>query len=125
MIFTILVNAAPSQQGSVTAYHFSQTVLAKGHRISRIFFYRDGILNANAFISPPFDEFNMVKAWQALASKNNLELMVCVTAAVKRGVVDEEEGEQKRGNLAEGFKITGLGQLMEGIIHCDRFITFN
>jgi tRNA 2-thiouridine synthesizing protein D len=127
--FAILVNAAPySQQGSLTAYHFSRAVLNKGHRIHRIFFYRDGVLNANSFISPPSDEFNLVTAWQELAEKEGVELMVCVTAALRRGVIDSVEAKQRdggAGNLARGFKLTGLGQLMEAVLITDRFVVFN
>jgi tRNA 2-thiouridine synthesizing protein D len=141
LIFTVLVNASPSQQGSLTAYHFSKAVLRKKHRILRIFFYRDGVLNANAFNSPPSDEFNITRAWQELATEHGIELTVCVAAAIRRGVLDEHElksndiasldvipanaGIQRISNLAPGFKITGLGQLIDGIINCDRFITFN
>lgn len=128
MIFTILVNSSPAQQGSLTAYRFSQTVLTKGHRLLRVFFYRDAVFNANAFISPPQDEFNLVTAWQELTQKNNVELMVCVTAALRRGLLDDVEAKEQQkyhGNLASGFKVTGLGQLIEGIIKCDRFIVFN
>jgi tRNA 2-thiouridine synthesizing protein D len=134
MNFTILINASPSQQGSTTAYNFSKAVLAKGYRILRIFFYRDGVLNANAFNSPPSDEFNIVQAWQELATEHGVELNVCVAAALRRGVLDEQEvsdvipaqaGIQQVSNLAHGFKITGLGQLIEAMINSDRFITFN
>lgn len=118
MNFIILVNAAPySQQGSNSAYQFSKALLAKGQRILRVFFYRDGVLNANTFISPPADEFNIVKAWQELAEKHGVELVVCVAAAMRRGLLDE--------HIAPGFKITGLGQLIDGMMNADRLVVFN
>jgi tRNA 2-thiouridine synthesizing protein D len=122
MNFTVLVNSPPfSRLGSNTAFQFCNAVLSKGHHIHRVFFYCDGVLNANNFISPPQDESNLVTDWQSLSKQSGVELMVCVAAASRRGVVDEGQGK----NLAPEFKISGLGQLIESIIQSDRFITFN
>lgn len=129
MNFTILVNAAPySQQGSYSAYQFSKAALIKGHKINKIFFYRDGVLNANQFITPPQDEFNLVAAWQELAAQQPIELVVCIAAALRRGLLDATEAEryEKNGhNLASGFKLAGLGQLIEAINNSDRLVIFN
>ena len=62
-----------------------------------------------------------------LAEENKLDLVVCVAAAQRRGIVDE--GEAKRNgkdatNLAPGFRISGLGQLIEAGIQSDRLVTF-
>lgn len=122
MNFTVLVNAPPfSRLGSNTAYQFCKAILSKGHHIHRVFFYADGVLNANHFISPPQDEFNLITAWQSLVKQSGVELIVCVAAASRRGVIDEVHGK----NLAPEFKISGLGQLIESIIQSDRFISFN
>lgn len=129
MNFAILVNAAPySQQSSLTAYHFCSAVLAQGHRLPRIFFYQDGVLNGNSFISPPQDEFNLVQAWQQLAEQYGVELSICISAALRRGLLDTTEAERYQhsgANLATKFTLTGLGQLVEAMIHADRFLVFN
>jgi tRNA 2-thiouridine synthesizing protein D len=39
-----------------------------------------------------------------------------VAAALRRGI--------KEDNLAQGFRISGLGQLVESGIKCDRLVTF-
>lgn len=129
MKFTILVNAPPfSKQGAASAYEFSKAVLAQGHSIVTLFFYRDGVQNANQFIQPPQDETNLAKQWQILGEQHHLNLIVCVTSAARRGVIDNIDAKQLElpaGNLASGFKLGGLGQLMDSIINSDRFIAFD
>lgn len=117
MKFTILVNTAPfSQQAAHTAYQFCKAVLEKNHHITRIFFYQDGVYNANKFLTAPMNETNLVNLWQALAMQYQVELVLCVSSATRRGITEE--------TVAESFKISGLGQLMDAIIHSDRFISF-
>lgn len=128
MDFTILVTAAPTQQGAATAYQFSKAVLKQNHRIKRIFFYGDGIHNGNAFITPPQDEINIVTLWQQLAAEHSIELVICVSAALRRGLIDQTEAQRydkAAANIADGFKISGLGQLIEGITQTERFIAFH
>lgn len=128
MIFSILVNEGPYQhQASDTAFNFARAVLAKGHTIFRVFFYHDGVNNGTRLTTPPQDDRNVVARWSKLAQESELDLVVCVAAAQRRGIVDE--GEAKRNgkdatNLAPGFRISGLGQLIEAGIQSDRLVTF-
>ncbi len=128
MNFAILVNAAPfAQFGANSAYQFCKAALTKGHKIVRIFFYGEGIYNGNDFCCVPQDESNLVNSWQHLAQEHGVELVICVTAALRRGLLDSVEAEQQKklSNLAVGFTISGLGQLMDAISKADRFIEFN
>jgi tRNA 2-thiouridine synthesizing protein D len=128
MKFAILVNEGPyTHQASDTAFQFAKAVLAKGHEIFRIFFYHDGVNNATRLTTPPQDDRNIVNRWSKLAEEHNLDMVVCVAAAQRRGIVDE--GEMKRNgkdatNLASGFRISGLGQLVEAGIQADRIVVF-
>jgi len=128
MKFAIQVNEGPyTHQASDTAYQFAKAVLAKGHEIFRIFFYHDGVNNATRLTTPPQDDRNIVNRWSKLAEEHKLDMVVCVAAAQRRGIVDE--GEAKRNgkdatNLAPGFRISGLGQLVEAGIQSDRLVTF-
>lgn len=115
--FTLLINSSPYSPGTNTAYQFAIASLAKGHKLLRIFFYREGVCNGNSFIHPPQDEVSRVSLWQELAAQHGIELIICVAAAERRGVTEE--------NLAPGFKISGLGQLVEAAIDADRFLVFN
>jgi len=126
--YAIFVKAAPfSHQGASTAYLFCKAALQKGHTINRVFFYGDGALNGNAFIAPPQDETNLVTHWQQLTKQYGVELIICVAAALRRGVLDITEAERYEktaANLATGFTISGLGQLIEASINAERFIIF-
>ncbi|MBC6413713.1 MAG: sulfurtransferase complex subunit TusD [Chromatiales bacterium] len=128
MKFSILINEGPyTHQASDTAYQFIKAALAKGHEIFRVFFYHDGVYNGTRLSVPPQDDRNISQRWSELADKHQLDLVLCVAAAQRRGVLDE--GEAKRGgkdtdNIAPGFRISGLGQLIEAGIKADRLITF-
>jgi len=128
MIFSLAVYAAPySSQASYSAYQFAVALLNQGHNLHRVFFYQDGVHNSTNLAAPPQDEFNLQRAWQHLANSHNLDLVVCIAAALRRGILDD--GEAKRynkpsHNLAEGFSISGLGQLVEAAAVSDRLISF-
>jgi len=128
MKFGILVTEGPYQhQASDTALQFCRAALEKGHEIMRVFFYNDGVNNATRYTTPPQDDRNVVDSWSALAKDHNIDLVVCVAAAQRRGIVDEGEAQRngKDGNnIADGFRISGLGQLVEAGIQCDRVVTF-
>ena len=128
MKFSIVVNEGPyTHQASDSAYQFTKAVLAKGHDVFRVFFYHDGVNNATRLTTPPQDDRNIVTRWSKLAQGSELDMVVCVAAAQRRGIVDE--GEAKRNgkdatNLAPGFRISGLGQLIEAGIQADRIVVF-
>jgi len=128
MKFGILVNEGPyTHQASDSAYQFTKAALAKGHEIYRVFFYHDGVNNGTRLTVPPQDDRNIQKRWTELAEKHKLDLVLCIAAAQRRGLLDE--GEAKRNgkdanNIAPGFRISGLGQLIEAGIQADRLVTF-
>jgi tRNA 2-thiouridine synthesizing protein D len=130
MKFGILVNEGPyTHQASDTAYRFAKAVLEKGHSVYRVFFYHDGVNNGSRLTVPPQDDRNIQKNWTELAGAHNLDLVVCIAAAQRRGMLDE--GEAKRhgkgegsANLAPGFRISGLGQLIEMGIESDSLLVF-
>jgi tRNA 2-thiouridine synthesizing protein D len=128
MKLTIQVNEGPYQhQSSDSAYNFTKAALEKGHEIFRVFFYHDGVNNGTRLTTPPQDDRNIVKRWSDLAEAHNLDLVVCVAAAQRRGIVDDGEA-QRNGkdatNIAPGFRISGLGQLVEGGVQSDRLVVF-
>ncbi len=128
MKFSIQINEGPYQhQATDSAYQFTKAALEKGHEIFRVFFYHDGVNNGTKLTTPPQDDRNVVKRWSELAKEHDLDLVVCVAAAQRRGIVDE--GEMQRNgkdaqNIADGFRISGLGQLIEAGIQADRLVVF-
>jgi len=124
----IVVNEGPyTHQASDTAYQFVKAALEKGHEIFRVFFYHDGVNNGTRLTVPPQDDRNIVKCWSELAEKYQLDLVVCIAAAQRRGLLDANEAKRhgkNADNIAPGFRISGLGQLIEAGIQADRLVTF-
>ena len=128
MKFGILVNEGPYQhQASDSAYQFVRAALAGGHEVFRVFFYHDGVNNGTRLTVPPQDDRNVVDRWSELAENHSLDLVLCVAAAQRRGLLDADEAKRHNkdaDNIAPGFRISGLGQLIEAAIQSDRLVTF-
>ena len=128
MKFGILINEGPyPHQASDTAYHFTAAALQSGHDIVRVFFYHDGVNNGTSLSIPPQDDRNIAARWTALAKQHDLDLVLCVAAAQRRGLLDEDESKRAgkaTSNMAEGFNISGLGQLIDAGIQADRLLVF-
>jgi len=126
--FSIQVNEGPYQhEAADTAYQFARAALAAGHEIFRIFFYHDGVNNATRLAVPPQDDRNISAQWTALAKEHDLDMVVCIAAAQRRGLMDADEAKRQgldADNIAEGFRISGLGQLIEAGIESDRLVVF-
>lgn len=121
--YTLVVTGAPygTQQAS-SAYQFAQALLERGHCLASIFFYREGVYNANQLTQPANDEFDLVRGWQRLTVRQGTQLNVCVVAAMRRGVVTGASGVQS--NLQPGFILSGLGALAEALLTSDRTVQF-
>ena len=128
MKFTVQVNEGPYQhQASDSAQLFIKAALEKGHEIYRVFFYHDGVNNGTRLTVPPQDDRNLQKGWTELAEAHDLDLVICIAAAQRRGIMDADEAKRQgldADNIAPGFRISGLGQLIEGGIQSDRTIVF-
>lgn len=124
----IVVSEGPyTHQAADTAYHFAKAALDKGHEVPRVFFYHDGVNVSTNLSVPPQDERHIQKNWTELAQANDIDMVVCIAAAQRRGILDESEAKRQgknAANLAEGFRISGLGQLIEMGIECDRMVMF-
>jgi len=128
MKFGILINEGPyTHQASDTAYQFTKAALEKGHEIFRVFFYHDGVNNGTRLTIPPQDDRNIQTRWTELAQQHDLDMVVCIAAAQRRGILDENEAKRQgkdANNIAPGFRISGLGQLIEAGIQSDRLVVF-
>ena len=128
MKFAIQINEGPSQhQASDSAYLFTKSALEKGHEIFRVFFYHDGVGNSTRLTSPPQDDRHIVNRWAELGEKYDLDLVVCVAAAQRRGIVDDGEAGRNgkdATNIHPKFRISGLGQLIEAAIQSERLVVF-
>lgn len=131
MKFAIQVNEGPYQhQAADSAFQFAKAAIDSGHEVIRVFFYHDGVNNASRFTVPPQDDRNVVNNWASLNIKNDKdesELVVCIAAALRRGLLDASEAEKNSvdgNNIHPEFRISGLGQLIEAGIQADRLVVF-
>ncbi len=128
MKYAIQINAAPSAgYASWTAYHFIQAALLAGHQILQIFFYQEGIYNAFRYALPPEDEANLIALWSELARDQGVDLVVCISAAQRRGLLHQDEASRQGAlddDLAEGFRLAGLGQWVQATLSADRSLVF-
>ncbi|EGR0399261.1 sulfurtransferase complex subunit TusD [Vibrio parahaemolyticus] len=128
LTYTLVVNGSVyGSQSARSAYQFAQAVIEQGHTLVSVFFYQDGVTNGTALSVPANDEFDLTKAWQGLAKEHDVRLETCVAAALRRGIISEDEATQHgltQNNLAEGFVQAGLGSLAEAMLTQDRVVQF-
>jgi tRNA 2-thiouridine synthesizing protein D len=114
-------------QAASSAYRFVQAVLNSGHAIRGVFFYQDGVMNASYLHAPATDEADLHQLWCELATQHKLLLHVCVSAAQRRGILDDvtaSEAGKEIGNVKYPFALSGLGQLAEMLLTADRVVRF-
>ncbi|PIJ51230.1 sulfurtransferase TusD [Erwinia sp. OLTSP20] len=128
MRFSLMVTGpAYGTQQSISALQFARALCASEHQLVSIFFYREGVYNANRLTAPAADEQHMVQAWQEIHQRYNVALNICVAAGLRRGVVNAAEGKEagvEGENLADGFVLSGLGTLAQAALNCDRVVQF-
>jgi tRNA 2-thiouridine synthesizing protein D len=95
--------------------------------VPRVFFYHDGVNVGTRLSVPPQDDRNLQEIWTKLGQEHGIDLVICIAAAQRRGLLDENEAKRQgkdANNIADGFRISGLGQLIEMSIQTDRTIMF-
>ena len=116
MKLTILILEGPyNHQASDSAYQLVQAALATGHEIRGVFFYNDGVYNVSSQMAPPQDDRHIANRWAELG-ETGVDIVVCIAAAKRRGMVDE--------NLVPNTRISGLGQLAKMTMESDRLVVF-
>ena len=127
MKFAIALFSAAHAPSSRRALLFAQAALAGGHEIVRLFFYQDGVYNASNSLVTPQDEPDLARQWRDFVSEHQLDAVVCIAAALRRGVLNEEEAKRyQREAIAVGtpWELSGLGQLHDAAQDADRLICF-
>jgi tRNA 2-thiouridine synthesizing protein D len=114
MKYAIQINGGPGPNPPAeVAYQFIKAALKAGHEIVRVFFYRDGVLEAfPQTVGTPPDRPD----WGALAHGSGIDLVLCVAALERRGL----SGAEPR----PGFRTGGLGLWMEACLLADRTLVF-
>lgn len=127
MKFAIALFSAAHAPSSRRALLFTQAALAGGHEIVRLFFYQDGVYNASDAVVTPQDELDLPKQWRAFISERQLDGVVCIAAALRRGVLNAEEAQRYQRDavsVSTPWELSGLGQLHDAVQGADRLICF-
>ncbi|MNG96544.1 putative sulfurtransferase DsrE [compost metagenome] len=127
MKFAIAVFSPAHAPSSRRALLFAQAALAAGHEIVRLFFYQDGVHSASSNVVTPQDELDVAAQWRSFISEHSLDAVVCIAAALRRGVLNAEEAQRYQRpavNLPAPWELSGLGQLHEGAQSADRLLCF-
>lgn len=128
MKFNVLVTGnVYSSQSAYSALQFCKAAYACGHTVSQVFFYRDAVSQASRLTVPLDDEFNALEQWQNFYKSTNTPLLVCVSAAERRGILNAEQAadfDKDTDNLAPFFEVQGLGALHDASLVSDRTVTF-
>lgn len=127
MKFAIALFSAAHAPSSRRALLFARAALAGGHEIVRLFFYQDGVHSASGNIVTPQDELDVPRLWREFVTEHQLDGVVCIAAALRRGVLNDEEAqryERSAVNLPAPWDLSGLGQLHDAVQSADRLICF-
>lgn len=106
---------------------FARAVLSSGHQISRLFFYRDAVQVASHLGVQPQDEQDVAAEWRQFITDHQLDAVVCIAAALRRGILDEAESARwgrPAANAAAPWVLSGLGQWVDALQTADRAVTF-
>ncbi|HEC52287.1 hypothetical protein LCGC14_0542830 [marine sediment metagenome] len=127
MKFAIALLAGPQDPAARSALNFAQAVLDGGHQINRLFFYRDAVHLASNLAVYPQDESDVANDWRDFITANKLDAVVCIAAALRRGVLNEAEAyrwERPGANSGKPWELSGLGQWVDAMQTADRAVTF-
>ncbi|MCY1535246.1 putative sulfurtransferase DsrE [compost metagenome] len=127
MKFAIALFSPPHAPSSRRALRFAQATLAGGHEIVRLFFYQDGVHSASSNVVSPQDEADLAGEWRDFVREQQLDGVVCIAAALRRGVLNDEEAQRydrAGANLNAPWELSGLGQLHEAVQTADRLVCF-
>lgn len=124
--YVLVINSDSTSQGAFSAYEFACELIKQQHTISQVFFYQ-GIGVTNGLVSPASDEIHITHLWQTLSKAHDIPLISCISASLRRGVVDEVVAKEQHlltHNLADGFELGGLGEFVTASGQCDRLVQF-
>ncbi|NND82855.1 MAG: sulfurtransferase complex subunit TusD [Gammaproteobacteria bacterium] len=128
MKINILINGGLySSQSAYSAWQFAHAAISAGHEITQVFFHQDAAGHGNRLATVMSDEFDAVEMWSRLSVKHAVPLVLCVSAAERRGVMSQEQAAEwgrEGDNLHSSFAVQGLGALLEATLAADRMVTF-
>lgn len=123
----LLTGGLFDSQAGYSAWQFCKAALEAGHTIQQVFFYQHAVSHGTRLAVPSAGEFDAPGQWVQLSRQASFPLVVCVSAAERRGLVSEDQdqqGDATASNLHSAFTVAGLGALHEASLSSDRTVTF-
>lgn len=128
MKFILLVTGpAYGTQQSTSAWLFAKKLIEKKHNLTNVFFHLEGVFNANMLNTSINGSINLTDKWLNIKKKYKVNLNLCISAALKRGIVSKEESKNfshTSFNLQKGFKLVSLSFMSKKLLQCDRLVQF-
>jgi tRNA 2-thiouridine synthesizing protein D len=128
LIYSLLVLSSPaSGHCAGTAARFAQAAICRGHTVQRVFFLDRGTEAGSDTAIFPQDEQDRLRPWLELAEQHGVDLVLCITSALRHGMLDADEAERHEKSAVTvhpAFSVSGLGQLVDALAKSDRTVTF-
>lgn len=123
----IIMSSFYSTQNSISALLFARALIKRKHQLISVFFYSDGVFNANKKNITEDNEINLIHSWKRLSVDFNIRICVCVKSAFQRGLIFREDFKKVKNSqelLDSKFKLSGLLVFAEITQQCDRILQF-
>jgi tRNA 2-thiouridine synthesizing protein D len=105
-----------SHQSVATACEFAEQVIKLNKQLKAIFLYQEGVLNSIQSLDIPSDELNGQNKLVQLSKQHQVPILLCATAAEKRGITPELVNPH--------FTFAGLAEFAELSTDADHVIQF-
>ncbi|WP_404340250.1 sulfurtransferase complex subunit TusD [Pseudoalteromonas mariniglutinosa] len=113
--FVLSLHSAPTDHDCVQRLvKFAHSCLAKQHTIAAVFLYQAGVYHVSNHLELASDELPIKSLWQSLHNEN-IPLLLCVTAAEKRGIEINE---------TTIFTVAGLAEFAMLASEADKWVQF-
>ncbi len=111
----VIVNESPWGSGlALTAWRFLQAAAQAGVTVPAVFFREDGVYNALAGEAHDGGTPQLCAAWSELSRSGGVRLLLCSSSRQRR----------LPGPADAPWQDSGLTELMELVLDCDRVVTF-
>ncbi|SFD46574.1 sulfurtransferase complex subunit TusD [Pseudoalteromonas denitrificans] len=114
--FVLSLHASPSDSDAcLSLLNFAKSTLTSGHKIDAIFLYQEAIWHASEHFVIAKDEVQLSEQWQDFVDEFNTPLLLCITAAEKRGLNIKSTGP---------FTVAGLAEFAMSVAKADKWLQF-
>ncbi|MCP3896506.1 sulfurtransferase complex subunit TusD [Moraxella sp.] len=113
MTTLLLITSSPHSHQGKKAVRTAKERLTAGEMLS-VFFYGDGAYTASRLLWQTADVPSITDEWARLSQQHNLDLPVCVSTALARGITDVDNANRHSldgDNLRAPFRLVGLSEL--------------